>query len=113
MRYAWGDRHTGRFGFRRHAGPITGGASLLAYPRATENVVVDGSQLRFETGTMQSMGGESRELTLRNTAELRDPGSPGSRLALRLHSAGGFGNNPPLEFEARRAGSPVATSAAR
>jgi hypothetical protein len=113
VRYAWGDRHTERFEFKRHAGQITGTATFLAYPRAIENLVVDGSNLRFETRTMQSMGGESREVTHRYTAELLGAATPEPRLSLRLHSTGGFENNPPLEFEARRSAAAAAASAPR
>lgn len=113
VKYAWGDRHTERFEFKRHAGQITGTATFLAYPRAIENLVVDGTNLRFETRTMQSMSGESREVTHRYSAELRDPASPQARLALRMHSTGGFENNPPLEFEARPLLVPATASAPR
>jgi hypothetical protein len=113
VKYAWGDRHTERFEFKRHAGQITGTATFLAYPRAIENLVLDGINLRFETRTMQSMSGESREVTHRYSAELRDPASPEARLALRMHSTGGFENNPPLEFEARPMPAPAAASAPR
>jgi hypothetical protein len=113
VRYAWGDRHTERFEFKRHAGQITGTASFLAYPRAIESLVVDGSNLRFETRTMQSMSAESREVTHRYTAELLDAASPEPRLALRMHSTGGFELNPPMEFEARRSPASAAASAPR
>lgn len=113
VQYAWGDRHTERFEFKRHAGQVTGTASFLAYPRAIENLVVEGTYLRFETRTMQSMDGERREVTHRYTAELRDVASPAPRLALRMHSRGGFELNPPLEFEARRIDSAASASAPR
>ncbi len=58
---------------------------------------------------MQSMSGQTREVTHRYAAELRDPSSAEPRPALSMHSTGGFENNPPLEFEARR--SPVAAAA--
>lgn len=102
VKYAWGARHTERFEFKRHAGQLTGTASFLSYPRAIEKIDVDGSNLRFETRTQQSMGGETRELTHRYSAELRGQ-APDERLALRLQTSGAFDTNPPLEFEARRA----------
>lgn len=100
VKYAWGDRHTERFEFKRHAGQVTGTASFLAYPRVIENLVLDGPNLRFETRTQQSMGDQTREVLHRYAAELRGTDAE-PRLALRMHSTGGFEANPPLEFEAR------------
>jgi hypothetical protein len=100
-----------RFEFKRHAGELTGTASYLKYPRAIENLAFDGSNLRFETHTQQSMGTETRELTHRYTAELRgQPADP--RLALRLQTSGAFYGTPPLEFEARRVAPELAASGA-
>lgn len=113
VRYGWGARHDERFDFKRHAGQLTGTATFLSYPRAIEKLEFDGTNLRFETHSQQSMGGETRELTHRYSAELRGQ-PPDERLALRMQSSGAFHNTPPLEFEARRvAAAAVAASAAR
>ena len=101
LRYGWGDRHTERFEFKRHAGQLTGSASFLGYPRALENVVVEGANLRFQTRSQSSMGAETRTLTHAYAAELRGQ-PPNEVLAFRLHSSGGFSSDKPIEFEARR-----------
>lgn len=110
VKYSWGARHGERFEFKRHAGQLTGTATFLSYPRAIEKLEFDGSNLRFETRTQQSMGSETRELTHRYSAELHGQ-PPDERLALRMQTSGAFHNTPPLEFEARRL-APAAASAA-
>ena len=45
LRYGWGDRYTETFEFKRHAGALTGTASFLKYPRAIENLQLDGPDL--------------------------------------------------------------------
>ena len=107
--YAWGAKHDERFEFTRHAGQLTGTATFLSYPRAIQGLAFDGSNLRFETRTQQSMGTESRALTHRYSAELRGQ-PPDERLALHLQTSGAFDNNRPLAFEARRV--PAAATAA-
>ncbi len=102
VRYAWGDRHEERFVFQRHAGVLTGTASFLRVPRGIENASASPAGLLFETRTQQSMGSETRTVTHRYSAELRGQ-PPDERLALRLHSTGGFETLAPLEIEARRA----------
>ncbi len=111
VRYGWGAKHDERFEIKRHAGQLTGTATFLSYPRAIEKLELDGSNLRFETHTQQTMGSETRELTHRYSAELRGQ-PPDERLALRMQTSGAFHNTPPLEFEARRAAPAVAASAA-
>jgi hypothetical protein len=112
-KYSWGDKHAERFEFKRHAGQPTGTATFLSYPRAIEKLEFDGSNLRFETRTQQSMGNETRELTHRYSAELRGK-PPDERLAMRMQTSGAFHGTPPLEFEARRVAPAVpASSAAR
>ena len=101
VRYAWGDRHSERFEFKRHAGELTGSASFLAYPRAIENLRVEGMNLHFTTRSTSSMNNETRELTRRYAAELRGQ-PPDEVLSIRLQSSGGFSSEKPLEFEARR-----------
>jgi hypothetical protein len=107
--YGWGDRHTERFDFKRHAGELTGTASFLKYPRAIDKLAFDGSNLRFETQTQQSMGSETRQLTHRYSAELRGQ-PPDERLAMRMQTSGAFDSHPPLEFEARRVAAPAASA---
>lgn len=102
VRYAWGDSHLERFEFKHHAGELTGTASFLGYPRAIEQVRPAGTNLHFQTHSQATMGGETRELTHRYAIELRGT-PPQERLAVRLHSSGGFSSEEPLEFEARRA----------
>ncbi len=102
MRYGWGDRHDERFEFKRHAGRITGTAGYLRYPRAIENLQIDGPNLHFQTRSQVMMGNETRELTHSYAAELRGQ-PPDEVLAIRLQSSGGFSSEKPLEFEARRA----------
>lgn len=111
LKYAWGDRYTERFEFKRHAGQVTGTATFLGYPRAIDQLTFDGTNLRFETRTMQSMGSETRELTHRYSAELRGQ-PPDEHLALRMQTSGAFHGTPPLEFDARRAAPAPAASAA-
>lgn len=111
VKYGWGDRHDERFEFKRHAGQLTGTATFLSYPRAIEGLSFDGTNLRFETHSQQTMGSETRELTHRYSAELRGQ-PPDERLALRMQTSGAFHGTPPLEFEARRAAPAVAASAA-
>jgi len=111
VRYGWGAKHDERFEFQRHAGQLTGTATFLSYPRAIEKLEVDGSNLRFETRTQQSMGNETRELTHRYSAELRGQ-PPDERLALRMQTSGAFQGTPPLAFEARRVAPAVASSSA-
>jgi hypothetical protein len=109
--YGWGARHTERFEFKRHAGELTGTASFLKYPRAIDKLAFDGSNLRFETQTQQSMGSETRQLTHRYSAELHGQ-PPDERLVMRMQTSGAFDSNPPLEFEARRVAAPAAAAAA-
>lgn len=102
VRYDWGDRHTERFEFQRHAGGLTGTASFLRVPRAIENLHFDGANLHFETRTRQLSGSEEREQIHAYAAELRGE-PPDQVLAFRLQSRGGFsGGTRPVEFEARR-----------
>lgn len=101
VKYGWGDKYSERFEFKRHAGQATGTATFLGYPRAIEQLQIDGSNLRFETRTQQSMGSETRQVTHRYSAELRGH-PPDERLSLRMESSGAFDVNKPLEFEARR-----------
>jgi hypothetical protein len=109
VKYGWGDKYEERFEFKRHAGELTGTASFLRHPRAIEKLEVEGSNLRFETRTQQSMGNETRQVTHRYSAELRGQ-PPNEQLAFRMHSSGSFDVNKPLEFEARRV--PAAAAAA-
>jgi hypothetical protein len=102
VRYAWGDRYTERFELKRHAGELTGTASFLGYPRAIESLTLEGPYLRFETRTTLSMGSETRTMTHRYSVELQGV-PPGERLAMRMHSTGGFESLVPLEFQAVRA----------
>ena len=110
VKYGWGAMYDERFEFKRHAGQLTGTASFLSYPRTIEKLEFDGSNLRFETHTQQSMGTETREITHRYSAELRGQ-PPDERLALRLQTSGSFDSNTPLEFEARRVAAAAAASA--
>jgi TIR domain len=109
--YGSAGKYDERFEFKRHAGELAGTASYLKYPRAIEKLEFDGTNLRFETRTQQSMGAETRELTHRYSAELRGQ-PPDERLALRLQTSGAFFSTPPLEFEARRVAADRAASAA-
>ncbi len=111
VRYGWGASHKEKFEIKRHAGQLTGTASFLSHPRAIENLSFDGSNLRFETHSQQSMGSETRQLTHRYSAELQGQ-PPEERLALRMHTSGSFDSHKPLEFEARRITTPAAASAA-
>ncbi|MEO8123128.1 MAG: toll/interleukin-1 receptor domain-containing protein [Burkholderiales bacterium] len=111
VEYGWGAKHDERFEFKRHAGQLAGTASFLSYPRAIEKLEFDGSNLRFETHTQQSMGTETREVTHHYSAELRGQ-PPDERLALRLQTSGSFDSDKPLEFEARRVAASAAASAA-
>ena len=108
--YGWGAKHAERFEFKRHAGQLTGTASFLNYPRAIEKLEFDGSNLRFETQTQQTMGSETRVVTHRYSAELRGQ-PPDEWLALRMQSSGSFDMKKPLEFEARRFAAPTASAA--
>ncbi|MBS1177205.1 MAG: hypothetical protein H6R06_1617 [Proteobacteria bacterium] len=112
VRYAWGDRHTERFEFKRHAGELTGSASFLAYPRAIENLRIEGMNLHFQTRSTSSMNHETRELTRSYAAELRGQ-PPDEVLAFRMQSSGGFSSDKPIEFEARRLQPGDGASAAR
>ncbi len=107
--YSWRAKHVERFEFKRHAGQLTGTATFLSYPRAIDKLEFDGSNLRFETHTQQSMGNETRELTHRYSAELRGQ-LPDDLLALRMQTSGAFHATPPLEFEARRVAPAAAAS---
>lgn len=108
--YGWGAKHDERFEFKRHAGQLTGTATFLRYPRAIEGLAFDGSNLRFETHSQQSMGSETREITHRYSAELRGQ-PPDERLAMRLQTSGAFDTHKPLEFEARRVAASASASA--
>jgi hypothetical protein len=100
VRYAWGDRFHERFDFKRHAGDLTGTASFLAYPRAIDRLTLEGSNVHFQTHSMESMGDSTRQLTHAYAGELR--GSPDApRLALRMQTSGGHFSVAPIEFEAR------------
>ena len=112
VRYAWGDRHTERFEFKRHAGELTGTASFLTYPRALEKLRVEGMNLHFQTRSSASMNHETRELTRSYSAELRGQ-PPDEVLAFRMLSSGGFTSEKPIEFEARRLQPGDSASAAR
>lgn len=109
--YGWGDRHSERFEFKRHAGALTGTATFLGYARAIEQLEVMGDNLRFQTRTQQTMGEATREATHHYSAELRGQ-PPDERLALRLQTTGAFDRYPPLEFEARRVAAPASTASA-
>jgi hypothetical protein len=102
VRYDWGDSHTEHFEFTQHAGSLTGTADYLRYPRAIEQLTVDGTNLRFQTRSTETMGSQDREKTHHYTAELRGQ-PPDEVLAFRLHTTGGFGSHRPISFEARRA----------
>ncbi len=102
VRYDWGDRYVERFEFKRHAGQLTGTASFLKYPRAVENLKLDGNNLHFETHSQESMGESTKQVTHSYAAELRGA-PPNEMLAIRLQSSGGHSSTKPLEFEARRA----------
>jgi TIR domain len=114
VRYDWGDRYTERFEFKRHAGVITGTAGFLDYPRAIEKLQFDGTNLRFETHSQETMGDSTRELTHAYAAELRGK-PPNDLLAFRLVTTGGFSSHKPIEFEARRSapGGAAASAPAR
>jgi hypothetical protein len=101
VRYSWGAQHDERFEFKRHAGQITGTADFLGYPRAIEELRMEGPNLHFKTHSQSSMGSETRELTHAYAVELRGQ-PPDEVLAIRLQSSGGFSSEKPLEFEARR-----------
>lgn len=101
VRYPWGDRYPESFEFKRHAGALAGTASFLKYPRAIENLQLDGANLRFHTRSTSSMGAVSKEVTRSYTAELRGQ-PPDEVLAFRMESQGGFSSERPIEFEARR-----------
>jgi hypothetical protein len=101
VRYSWGDSYPERFEFKRHAGELTGTASFLGYPRAIENLRVEGMNLHFQTRSTSTMNNETRELTRSYAAELRGQ-PPDEALAFRLQSSGGFTSEKPIEFVARR-----------
>jgi hypothetical protein len=114
VRYDWGDRHTERLEFTRHAGEITGTADYLGYPRPVEQLSFDGANLRFVTRSTESMGSEERQKTHAYSAELRGQ-PPHEVLAFRLQTTGGFGSHRPVSFEARRVApaGPASTPATR
>lgn len=101
VKYGWGDQYSERFEFKRHAGQVTGTATFLGYPRAIDKLEIEGSNLRFETSSQQSMGSETRQITHHYSAELRGQ-PPDERLSLRMQTRGSFDMNKPLEFEAQR-----------
>jgi TIR domain len=101
VRYEWGDRYTERFEFKHHAGELTGTASFLGYPRAIENLRLDGTNLRFETHSDETMGDSTKTVTHGYAAELRGV-PPDEVLAIRMQTTGAHGSRKPLEFEARR-----------
>ena len=101
VRYAWGDRHTERFEFKRHAGQLTGTAGFLGYPRAIENLRLDGTNVRFETRSQETMGASTREVTRAYAAELHGD-APSEVLRFRMESRGNHVGQAPVEFEARR-----------
>jgi hypothetical protein len=115
VRYDWGDRYDETFVFKRHAGELTGSASFLKYPRAIENLRLDGNNLHFATRSIESMGESSKEVTRSYAAELRGQ-PPEQALVFRMQSSGGHSSGgKPIEFEARRAadGGPPASTPAR
>lgn len=101
VRYAWGDRHTEHFEFKLHAGQLTGTAGFLGYPRAIENLRLDGANLRFETRSQETMGASTREVTRAYAAELQGA-APAELLRFRMESRGNHVSLAPIEFEARR-----------
>ncbi len=101
VRYSWGAAHDERFEFKRHAGQLTGTAGFMCYPRAIEQLQIDGLNIHFRTHSNSTMGNETRELTHAYAAELRGQ-PPNETLSIRLHSSGGFSSDKPLEFAARR-----------
>ena len=109
VRYEWGDRQTERFEFKRHAGELTGTASFLGYPRAIENLRLEGPNLRFETHSDETMGDSTKTVTHGYAAELRGA-PPDEVLAIRMQTTGAHGSRKPLEFEARRAAPASAAS---
>ena len=109
VRYEWGDRYTERFEFKHHAGELTGTASFLGYPRAIENLRLDGTNLRFETHSDETMGDSTKTVTHGYAAELRGV-PPDEVLAIRMQTTGAHGSRKPLEFEARRAAPASAAS---
>lgn len=111
VRYDWGDRYTERFEFKRHAGELTGTAGFLDYPRPIEKLQFDGTNLRFETHSQESMSSETREPLHAYAAELRGK-PPDEVLVFRMQTTGGFGGHKPIEFEARRLAPTGAASAA-
>jgi hypothetical protein len=109
--YEWGARHDERFEFKRHAGQLTGTASFLGYPRAIEQLQFDGSNLRFETHSQETMGSSTREVTHSYSAELRGK-PPDEVLATRMQTSGAHGSRKPLEFDARRVPATAAAAGA-
>lgn len=97
--YDWGDRYQEKFVFERFAGQWRGTASYLGYPRPMQAIRVERDGLHFETRTLVSMGGETRELTHRYDGEME-----GDSLRLVLTTQGGFSAYQPVRFVARRAG---------
>jgi TIR domain-containing protein len=96
--YDWGDRYKEQFVFERFAGQWRGTASFLGYPRPITRLEVSGRTLHFETRSMTSMGGETREQTHRYAGELDD-----DQLRLVLTTEGDFVSHAPLRFTATRA----------
>lgn len=108
VRYDWGDRYDERFEFTRHAGDLGGTATFLGYPRAIRNLHIEGSNLHFETHSIESMGDSTKQLTHRYAAELQGSGAQ-QVLRFRLLISGGHSSYRPIDFDARRvaAGAPV------
>jgi hypothetical protein len=107
VRYDWGDRYTERLEFTRHAGELTGTVGYLGIPRPVEQLQLNGRNLSFQTRSRETVGSDERETTHAYTAELQGQ-PPDEVLSIRLQTTGGFGNHPPLQFEAQRA--PVAAA---
>lgn len=111
VRYSWGAQHDEHFEFKRHAGQLTGSADFLGYPRAIDELRIEGPNLHFKTHSQSSLGSETRELTHAYAVELRGQ-PPDEVLAIRMQSSGGFSSEKPLEFEARRLAAKAAAQAA-
>jgi hypothetical protein len=95
--YSWGTSVTERFIFEADGDEWFGSATFLTTMHPLEDVEPLADGLRFTTHSESTAGNESRRSTHRYRVRVE-----GDTLHVRMQSTGGFGDDPPSKFTARR-----------
>ena len=101
VQYRWGVRATERFRFEVDGGELFGSGTFLGgeHPLEDPELLTDGARFVLHSEAVQ--GEETRRITHRYRVRVDD-----DTLHVRLQSSGGFSDNPPHTFTARRGSKP-------